>query len=384
MHKDQHWSAVADFVLRLRVRDALIVCPSLLVEDIPGSVAIESWAGPVVPDVIVLHKGELDRIGSRQIINNVLSPALIPGFANDVFVVFVRPGMAPMIQDSSVHLVAFHRAVGQLSAIKSVEAAKTRSSIYLGNNRALTTTSFGQKIFVDTRDISVAPHILLDGYWELWITQALRREITPGSFFIDIGANVGYFTVLAADWVGAAGRVLAFEPHRELAELVHSSLSVNGFLGRAKIEPLAVTSCSGESTLYQWKRHMAGSSLVDGSRLAASFLDEVEPVSIRTVSLDEYLPSGTVVDVIKIDAEGAEAEILKGARRVFTESPQIRIFMEFSPVLLRAAGADPVALIDSMKRLQFKVFRVLPDSSIELAQDSLPADGQHWDILFKR
>jgi FkbM family methyltransferase len=383
MHKDQYWRAVADFVLRLSGRNAVIVCPSLLVEDIPGSVAIDSWTGSRVPDVVVLHKGELNRLDSPQFIGDLLSPDLIPGFANEVFVVFVRPGMAPTIPESSIHLLAFRRAVEKLRAVKSVDTAKTRSSIYLGNNRALTTTVDGHKIFVDTRDISLAPHILLDGYWELWITQALRREITPGSFFIDIGANVGYFTVLAADWVGPAGRVLAFEPLRELAELVHSSLSVNGFLGRAKIEPLAVTSCSGESTLYRWKRHLAGSSLVDGSQLAASFLDEVESISIRTVSLDEYLPSGTVVDVIKIDAEGAEAGILKGAERVIVESPEIRIVMEFSPVLLRSAGADPDDLIAFMRRLGFRMFRIMPDSSIELAQGPLP-DGQHWDILFKR
>ncbi len=84
-----------------------------------------------------------------------------------------------------------------------------RFAVYLGENLALTRVLDRFKMYVDARDISLAPHLLLDGYWELWNTKVFRQLLRPGMHVVDVGANVGYYTLLAAAGVGPRGRVHA-------------------------------------------------------------------------------------------------------------------------------------------------------------------------------
>jgi hypothetical protein len=79
--------------------------------------------------------------------------------------------------------------------------AAGRDMIYLGDYTALTRTIYGHKMYVDTRDVSLAPHLLLDGYWEQWITNIFRELVKPGMTVVDVGANFGYYSVLAASLV---------------------------------------------------------------------------------------------------------------------------------------------------------------------------------------
>jgi hypothetical protein len=65
---------------------------------------------------------------------------------------------------------------------------------------------FGHKLFVDTRDVSITPHLLLDGLWEPWVTTVIRRIVRPGLRVFDIGADCGYYAVLMADLVCETGQ----------------------------------------------------------------------------------------------------------------------------------------------------------------------------------
>ncbi len=71
-----------------------------------------------------------------------------------------------------------------------------RQSVYVGNNMVLTSTLCSQKLYVDTRDVSLSPHIIIDGYWESWVTRAIQRLVKPGMIVVEIGANIGYYTTL--------------------------------------------------------------------------------------------------------------------------------------------------------------------------------------------
>ncbi len=76
-------------------------------------------------------------------------------------------------------------------------------SAYLGDETALCRVLGRYKMFVDTSDNSLSPHLMLDGYWEMWLTEALARAIRPGMTVVDVGANLGYFT---PDNGGSGGR----------------------------------------------------------------------------------------------------------------------------------------------------------------------------------
>ena len=100
-------------------------------------------------------------------------------------------------------------------------------AVYCGDHTALATAKWGDLIYVDTRDLSLAPHIMMFGDWEPWVTNCMADILqhNKGCTFYDVGANFGWFSLLAAR-LGAA-RVFAFEPNPRLAELFLKTMSVN-------------------------------------------------------------------------------------------------------------------------------------------------------------
>ncbi|HHK74184.1 MAG TPA: FkbM family methyltransferase [Rhizobiales bacterium] len=256
--------------------------------------------------------------------------------------------------------------------------------IYLGNNRALTQTKWGHKVFVDTTDVSLTPHILLDGYWEMWITKALLSELKPGMTFVDIGSNLGYFSILGADAVGESGKVISFEANPEMHELTYRNLEINGFLDRSECHNKAAFS---ENTMLEFKlyeKHKGSSSLYALDEAAAHFHDSLTTISVEAVTLDSAL-AGRKVDVIKMDAEGAEPAILSGARNLLADNPDIAIFMEFSPGFLPSMG-ESEAVLDMMTGLGFSIRRIDTDSSlVPVDKEELLSDVyRQFDLYLKR
>jgi FkbM family methyltransferase len=146
------------------------------------------------------------------------------------------------------------------------------TAVYLGDHTALTRTVYGHKLYVDTRDLSLTPHLLMDGAWEMWITRALEELIEPGMTVVDVGANVGWYTLLAAERVGPSGRVVAFEANPETVALLRRTVDVNGARGWTTVEPVALADREGEITLHALAEHRGTSSISRraGSRARAS------------------------------------------------------------------------------------------------------------------
>ena len=96
-----------------------------------------------------------------------------------------------------------------------LEAAIRRrvQTAYLGEGVVLARILGRQKIFLRSADRGFACHLMLDGFWEIWLTQYLAGCVRPGMTVIDVGANYGYYTLLLADAVGEAGHVIAVEPN---------------------------------------------------------------------------------------------------------------------------------------------------------------------------
>ena len=117
---------------------------------------------------------------------------------------------------------------------------------YLGDHTALARVLGRYKMYVDTRDTSISSHLMMEGFWEMWVTEAMLRHVRPGMTVLDIGANLGYFTLLLADLVGPEGRVLAFEPNPEMAGRLRKSVAINGFAGRATVHQTALAGEAGE------------------------------------------------------------------------------------------------------------------------------------------
>jgi FkbM family methyltransferase len=196
--------------------------------------------------------------------------------------------------------------------------------------------------------------------------------VGPGDGVLDVGANIGFFTVVLADQVGATGFVHAFEPLPTNADLLVRSVAENGFADRVSVERAAVGERTGQS-------HLMSLSIPGGS--GGSYLvpagtapppdHAVEPIPL--VALDD-VDLRRPISFLKIDAEGAEPLCFSGAERLLREDRPI-ILAELHQVQLeRVAGTTPRATIEAMVRRGYAC-RVLEDGRPGSAIDDMPENA---------
>jgi len=145
---------------------------------------------------------------------------------------------------------------------------------------------------------------------------AFENTVKPGSVVYDIGANVGYFTLLAAVLVEEKGKVYSFEPLPRNIDFLKQHISLNK-LTNIKVIEAAVSN------------HM-GQALFDlGASTAMGHLSETGGLHVQMVSLDQMIENGdlTPPDVMKIDVEGAEFDVLQGAEKLI-ESDRPILFLD--------------------------------------------------------
>ena len=201
---------------------------------------------------------------------------------------------------------------------------------------------------------------------------------------LDIGANIGWYSLLAAELVGPKGRLTAFEANPSMAEIVFRNLMVNGFLDRAAVEQKAVYSESRQIEFQVYEHYMGSSSLFANKEAAATFKDTLKLLHVDAVSLDEFLPPGSQVDFIKIDAEGAEPFILKGATRLLSENRQVQIMMEFAPSIIKPSYGSIELFIDEIAALGFSIWRIAHDSTLVKSSLADLLSVVHCDVILKR
>lgn len=184
------------------------------------------------------------------------------------------------------------------------------------------------KIFVSPADTVVGRHIYETKTYEPNVTAAITKATASGMCFVDVGANIGYFTMLASRLVGKGGKVIAFEPFQYNVKLLYLSARANGF-DNIEIYPFAVADRQG---LIAYD-NMASNGVI--SEIENSLNSVLSTTLVYSVSLDGILQHLDRLDVLKIDVEGAEYMVLKGAHDLLKRFRPI-IFSEFSPPFLQA------------------------------------------------
>ena len=182
------------------------------------------------------------------------------------------------------------------------------------------------RMYASPEDWAVGKHILTHGIYEPHVTQAVRRVLQPGMSFLDIGANIGYFTLLARSTVGSGGRVYAFEPSSSNCALLQLNLQLNEF-DDVEVFPYALANVS---RLFVYDHQGSNGTL---GELPDNLTGLASRTMLRSVVFDQVL-SPERCDVIKIDVEGAEWMALQGALKTIRRHHPA-IFSEFSPDGLR-------------------------------------------------
>lgn len=165
-----------------------------------------------------------------------------------------------------------------------------------------------------------------------------QQVCRPGAVVLDVGANLGLFSFLAAQRVGPTGLVWAFEPDPLNRDLLERGIILGG-LTNVTVAAIAVTDHVGRVRFAVREEHRGDCHIATAPETGGRFLE------VAASTLDATLRSAPRVDVIKLDIQGAEPQALRGMMGVLAGSPDLVVFSEFWPKGLRRAGTDPAAYL---------------------------------------
>lgn len=210
---------------------------------------------------------------------------------------------------------------------------------YLGERKSICIVLGQYKMYVDTSDVGFSPHMMFDGFWEFWLTKFMADHIRPGDHVMDVGANLGYYTLLMGSLVGPTGSVMSFEPNPAIADLLKSTLTINGFDGRTRFFNAALTDAASKGTLSLF---VSDKDPKNATIVAETFVHPTgKTISIQALDIND-IPM-TRLDFIKIDVEGSEKRILESLQALKHQyAPKIVAEVNFGR---RYTYDDIVALI---------------------------------------
>jgi FkbM family methyltransferase len=227
----------------------------------------------------------------------------------------------------------------------------------LGSGRLVLVDVQGIRLYVKVDGSGIANALVTLGVWERIETASFTSLLKPGMTVLDIGANIGYYALIAARLVGPTGRVYAFEPDPRNCDLIKKSSQANGYTNLVCFQA-AVSKVTGRAGLYldseSWAHSMS----------AGNITHPAGSLEVDTVRLDDLFARGLLgetVDLMKIDVQGAEALVCEGAAGLLRRA-RPTLLMELEPKSLRNMGADPRRWLNSLHEYGYAI-RILDDDT---------------------
>jgi len=228
----------------------------------------------------------------------------------------------------------------------------------------------GSKMYVNVYDKDPSMRRTFQSYaicreWEQSTTKIFREVIKEGETVVDLGANIGYFTLLAASLVGKKGKVYSFEPEPRNYNYLLKNIELNGYDNVFAFQK-AVSDETGKTKLYICPYDTGHHTINQNGgikKCKSDFIDyENEFVEVEKIALDDFFKEiEQPINVIKMDIEGAEMLALSGMDRIINENENIKMFIEFFPLLIREMGGSPEGFIRRLLNdYRFSIF-VIPD-----------------------
>lgn len=196
----------------------------------------------------------------------------------------------------------------------------------------------------------------------------VRAYLRPGMNVVDVGAHQGFYTILTSTMVGSSGKVFAFEPSPRERRRLRINLHVNG-CSNVTVEGHAVSNCVGTGELYVVAEYNTGCNSLKPPNLEVS----LNALTVEITSLDSYFQGHQdhQVDLIKIDAEGAELDILKGAMSLLKRKPRPAIVCEVMDARTRPWGYGSEEILNLLSSLGYRWF----STNLRGGLESLPCSN---------
>jgi len=206
----------------------------------------------------------------------------------------------------------------------------------------------------------------------------LPALLKPGGSFLDIGANIGYFSLLAAGLVGTSGQVIAIEPIPRTSAHLRANIALNGFT-QVRVEQLALGAAAGSLELHLPPAEMHQDYLITG--LAIPGWDSL---AVPCTTLDEAFATWQLprIDLVKLDVEGGEPQVIRGGRAVLSSGRVRALVCEISGVHLAQVDMTPQTIVDDLAALGFRHARLGGNGRIAPQPPPHMRLDQDYNLLF--
>ena len=207
----------------------------------------------------------------------------------------------------------------------------------------------GLTIYIDKNDTVVSESLIYFNSWSEPEVKLLKKHLKKGQVFVDVGAHIGVFTLTAAKLVGPKGHVYAFEPNPNSFKLLKKNVKANKFKN-VTLFNMAVTDKVSKTSLY------VNNQNTGDTRISKPGIPS-RKIKVETTNLDRVLKN-TKVDFMKIDVQGAEMLVLKGAEKVLVKNKKMKTLLEVWPYGLNKLKTSGKNLIKMISDMGFKVYSV--------------------------
>ncbi|MDI9436269.1 MAG: FkbM family methyltransferase [Euryarchaeota archaeon] len=208
-----------------------------------------------------------------------------------------------------------------------------------------------KKMYVNSNDIGIAYPLLKSGIYEEYETETFKNLLQSNTIFIDIGANIGYYTLIAASKI-KDGQIYSFEPVKANYKLLTKNIKINN-INNVKAFQKAISNRNGKIKIF-----IDGTNLGNHSLAKNNVIDKTESTEVETIRLDSFFNNlEEIIEedfLIKIDTQGAEGLIVEGAHNLLLNK-NIKILMEFWPKGLRNTHTDPLELLNKLQGYGFNL-----------------------------
>lgn len=256
------------------------------------------------------------------------------------------------------------------------EAKRKRFAIPMGGNRVLCSVLDKHRMFVDANDYDISPHILMDGVWEEHISNVIMNRLRPGMITADIGANVGYFTILMAHLCGSTGHVLSFEPNPRSFEILRDNVLLNGISERVTVCQSPLGDEDGKDVVLAVSHYHPG-----GAQLTYVPGSETETYNLTTLRLDS-VPKCLGAALVKIDTEGSEYSVWRGMSALLHGAELRYVIIEFT----RLSYVNPKGFLEEIVSFGFAIYWIRNDTGelVVMTPDTVLAGPGFQMLLLER
>jgi FkbM family methyltransferase len=206
-------------------------------------------------------------------------------------------------------------------------------------------------LLVPADDLSLMPELVARGTYDAPFTAFVQRHIKPGNTVIDVGANVGLFTLLLAYQVWETGRVIAYEPSPRMLELLRDNVTMGWLSDRVEIVPKAAAAASGSLSFLAPSRYAMTGSLrsVEHHLSTEDRVDTLDRLEVEAEPLDVHVGRFERIDLIKVDVEGAEDQVFAGMEQLLATGVVKRVSFE---VIREHMGDEWSTFTERLRRLE--------------------------------